>query len=429
MEQWRSVAGMVLAAGLLLTALPRGSGGQANPLDIVLDLDISGSMKKNDPQGLMMETVGLFIRELGSEDAAGLVLFGGRATVAQPLAALSGPGQRDALLAGIAQIKYADPRTNIAAAIERGLYELKSKARPGSARALIFATDGIMDTGSAARDDEMKRWLRQSLLPEARKQGVRIFGIAFTEQADFTLIQEMARETGGEYFRALKAEEIRGIFQQISAVLRKPPEIIKPPDTISEKTDVRPSAPAPESRSPFWIGGGAAILLAIAAIIVFGWRAARGRPLRAAKGNEPAARAPAAHEAPMPAAELMDLGTRNIISVSKPVVRIGRDLDNDVLINAATVSAHHAQIEYRRGKFYLTDLRSTNGTFVDQKKVEGEVLLKSGDILRFDEFRYTFLGPEPMPGGTMVREGLSAGGAGDEKRRKTLTLDRDSIKK
>lgn len=406
---------VVLAAATLLGVAQAAPAQQRKPLDLVLALDVSGSMKKNDPQGLMSETISHFISQLGLEDAVGLVLFGGQALPVHPLAPLSMAEQREALLAQTAEIRYGEANTNIAAAVERGLYELKSRGRTDSAQAIIVATDGIMDTGSAARDEEMKRWLREQLLPEARDRKVRLFSIAFTETADYTLLQEMARVTGGGYFRAMSADEIGKIFQELSTSLRRAPEAV--PEEPS-------AAPPPKLRGnlPLWMGGGAVALVALSIFAVFFWRSIR---TRSATGQSPAEKT--SELGPLPPAELLDIETRDDIRLNKAVMRVGRDLDNDVLITAPTVSGHHAQIEYQRGQFYLKDLRSLNGTFVNQQRVEGEVLLKTGDIIRFDKFRYTFLGPEPMAGGTMVREAPLEASGETGRRRKTLILEAAAV--
>lgn len=421
MSLWRWVVTVVVGGGLLLATVQEGWAQQRRPLDLVLVLDVSGSMKKHDPEALMGKIVKHFVGQLGAEDAAGLVLFGTRATAAQPLGPLAEAGHREALLDKIGQIRYADANTNIAAAFERGLYELKSKGRPGSNQVLLFATDGIMDTGSPSRDEEMKRWLREQLLPDARQRGLRIFSIAFTEDADFTLMQEMARTSGGEYFRAMSAKDFGLIFDQITVALQRTLE------TTREKSEG--VAPAPETELPLWLVGG--IILLMALFVALFWRSMRTRFSRAVAVEESktvvAGPAPA-KTVPIPPAELMDLDTRDVIALDKAVVRIGRDLDNDVLISAPTVSGHHAQIEFQNGQFYLQDLRSSNGTFVNKQKVEGNVLLKSGDIIRFDQFRYTFLGPEPMSGGTMIRGTALGEGVDTGRRKKTLFLEADSVK-
>jgi len=56
-----------------------------------------------------------------------------------------------------------------------------------------------------------------------------------------------------------------------------------------------------------------------------------------------------------------DLG--KAISFEKDTIYVGRSSDNDVQIRDRTVSRRHLRIRERHGKFFLTDLRSQNGTF------------------------------------------------------------------
>jgi pSer/pThr/pTyr-binding forkhead associated (FHA) protein len=71
--------------------------------------------------------------------------------------------------------------------------------------------------------------------------------------------------------------------------------------------------------------------------------------------------------------------------------RIGRALDNDIVINDRSVSRHHASIEYRNGGFVLRDLGSQNGTWLGGQQVT-EAPLGGGDALRLGDARFTFHG-------------------------------------
>jgi pSer/pThr/pTyr-binding forkhead associated (FHA) protein len=60
-----------------------------------------------------------------------------------------------------------------------------------------------------------------------------------------------------------------------------------------------------------------------------------------------------------------------------------------------TVSSQHAEIVFREGAFYLRDLRSRNGTFVNGKQISRpeearEVILRARDRIRFDAYEYEF---------------------------------------
>ena len=65
-------------------------------------------------------------------------------------------------------------------------------------------------------------WMREELAADAADSGIRMFSIAFTENADFFLIQSLAKRTGGEYFRALTPDDLAGVFGSVQAALVAP---------------------------------------------------------------------------------------------------------------------------------------------------------------------------------------------------------------
>jgi ABC-type multidrug transport system ATPase subunit/pSer/pThr/pTyr-binding forkhead associated (FHA) protein len=66
---------------------------------------------------------------------------------------------------------------------------------------------------------------------------------------------------------------------------------------------------------------------------------------------------------------------------------IGRDRQNDIAIEHPTVSRFHAHIERKDGSVYITDLSSTNGTFINGKPIHGTRLLRAGDTIRIGPSR------------------------------------------
>ncbi|MGJ3241080.1 MAG: FHA domain-containing protein [Anaerolineae bacterium] len=67
------------------------------------------------------------------------------------------------------------------------------------------------------------------------------------------------------------------------------------------------------------------------------------------------------------------------------VINLGRDITNDIVINDREVSRHHLRFTRGGGGFTLEDLGSTNGTFVNGKRVTGAVGLKNGDMVGLGE--------------------------------------------
>jgi ABC transport system ATP-binding/permease protein len=71
----------------------------------------------------------------------------------------------------------------------------------------------------------------------------------------------------------------------------------------------------------------------------------------------------------------------------KTLIQIGRDASNDVVLESATVSRFHAQIERVGQRHRLRDLHSGNGTFVNDQRVE-ESWLQPSDVVRIGPHRF-----------------------------------------
>ncbi len=82
--------------------------------------------------------------------------------------------------------------------------------------------------------------------------------------------------------------------------------------------------------------------------------------------------------------ERMILGSSNLT--------IGRAPDNQLVINDPQASSHHAQIFPEGQGYQLTDIGSTNGTFVNEQRLypNSPRLLISGDVIRIGNTNYTY---------------------------------------
>ncbi len=69
-------------------------------------------------------------------------------------------------------------------------------------------------------------------------------------------------------------------------------------------------------------------------------------------------------------------------------VTIGRKDSNDYVLNYRNVSSFHALIECFDDNFYLEDLNSTNGTFVNGEQIKGRVVLNHNDRVKFASFEF-----------------------------------------
>jgi pSer/pThr/pTyr-binding forkhead associated (FHA) protein len=66
-------------------------------------------------------------------------------------------------------------------------------------------------------------------------------------------------------------------------------------------------------------------------------------------------------------------------------VTIGRRADNHLVLEADNISRYHAAVERREGGYFICDLGSANGVYLNEQRVE-EALLKDGDRVRIGNF-------------------------------------------
>ena len=74
-----------------------------------------------------------------------------------------------------------------------------------------------------------------------------------------------------------------------------------------------------------------------------------------------------------------------VFDLIKDVLTIGRDMNNDVVVNDAEVSRNHGRLTSQSGGYLIEDLASTNGTFVNGQRLIGPKLLNPGDVVGLGE--------------------------------------------
>ena len=70
----------------------------------------------------------------------------------------------------------------------------------------------------------------------------------------------------------------------------------------------------------------------------------------------------------------------NELKIDQDEIIIGRDSDNDVQIDNVAVSREHAKISRGPNSYLIEDLNSTNGTFINGKKINKKFLKEDDEI-------------------------------------------------
>ncbi len=85
-------------------------------------------------------------------------------------------------------------------------------------------------------------------------------------------------------------------------------------------------------------------------------------------------------------------GNRHVLN--RPDIRVGRAVDNELVITSKRVSRLHAHIYNQGRRTLLEDLNSVNGTFLNGERITGPVFLRDEDRLQIGELEFTFHDPE-----------------------------------
>lgn len=82
------------------------------------------------------------------------------------------------------------------------------------------------------------------------------------------------------------------------------------------------------------------------------------------------------------------IGTPQFHRIPKPEVTIGRTNDNDIALKSPLVSKKHAEIKFRGTDYFLKDLKSNNGTFLNDVRISpgSDVMLKNDDVIKVEPF-------------------------------------------
>jgi hypothetical protein len=80
----------------------------------------------------------------------------------------------------------------------------------------------------------------------------------------------------------------------------------------------------------------------------------------------------------------------------KEAITVGRKPDNDVVIDNPAISGHHCKLVKQGSGFFVEDLESTNGTFLNEKRVKAAGL-SHNDVVGLAKHALVFISDDPPP--------------------------------
>jgi Mg-chelatase subunit ChlD len=169
--------------------------------DVMLVLDISGSMNKQDKISAMKRSVKTFNRLVekisNGRDRVGVVTYSDLAALQNPFTSLL--AQLDTIVDAI----YADGATNIGDGLKLALDELEANGRPSAERQILLLTDGLANRPMGV---DAVQYVREQA-DRAKSLGIPIFTISFGDDADRTLMNEVAATSNSVTFHVDSTNE------------------------------------------------------------------------------------------------------------------------------------------------------------------------------------------------------------------------------
>jgi hypothetical protein len=204
-------------ASPLQEALPVGSlkpgNLQRRNLGLEMVLDRSGSMSETIDGVEKIALARVATRSATAfvarhHDQFGAIAFDVAPHTAVPLRRLDSPAEAAAVNRSIDRIR-AEGGTNIYKALAAGTAEIEKSDEPN--RHLVLLSDGISEKGSYA-----------ALVPRLRAEHITVSTVALGLDADFQLLQSIAKETGGHFYATVDPRELPKIFAKDTRAAARP---------------------------------------------------------------------------------------------------------------------------------------------------------------------------------------------------------------
>jgi hypothetical protein len=414
----------VTAILLLALGLPLAVRAEERPQLVALVLDTSGSIGPKD-EVLRRRLADGVMRALpaGSE----LAVF---AFADQPQMVLKRTSDREEVASAVTRLRRSGRYTALYDAVFDASRYLAEE--PAERKGILLVTDGVDENSAVNLEDA---------LATAREQAIPVVAIGIGKVQE-RVLRRIAKLTGGEYFGArvkpsLVADRIGEAAERLAgrgpsrapaaartaeaarAPAAAPPAAVPAAPAGAARTEARPREPAAHVTAPApWLivlPLAAVLLLAavVGLVVVSRRKAAAPAAVAAQPGRRALAPPPPPPEYPEDEEDLEVLregGGSTLVLTLLPLLRvvkgpasgkmfevagdrpttIGRAKDNDIPIEDRAISNRHCRIRPGDGGvFEIVDLRSTNGTFVNRRRVSRQPLAP-GDVIKIGETSIEF---------------------------------------
>lgn len=184
------------------------------PSDVRVLIDVSGSMKKTDPQNLRKPAVDLIVRLLPDKSRAGIWTFGNDVNMLMPFKPVDAAWRKQAAPKAN-QINSVAMFTNIGKALDEVSFDKKSLSTEYKTH-IVLLTDGVVDIGQdAVGNNKERQRIINDILPSLKAAGYIVHTIALSADADVDLLKKLSVATDGVFTTAISADQLMSVFLKI----------------------------------------------------------------------------------------------------------------------------------------------------------------------------------------------------------------------
>jgi len=210
-----------LLAGVLIMLLVPAFAKAPDKNDVRVLIDISGSMKQNDPQNLRRPALRMLVGLLQPGTRAGVWTFAKWSNPLVPLAEVD-PEWKNEALALSKRIQSPGMFTDIERVLQDALDGWEGEPTSHN-RHLVLLTDGMVDVSKTPGESEASRArVLEELLPRLKQMQAKVHTIALSDRADHDLMQRLSGETGGWYQQVEGADQLKRVFLKVFEQVGKP---------------------------------------------------------------------------------------------------------------------------------------------------------------------------------------------------------------
>ncbi len=200
-----------------------------NPLDIVVGLDKSGSMRSEakdppEPFSTVLSNAQDFIKNLTDEDQVSVISFGNSS---KKESSLSSNKEVSILAVRSLSLGTTSENTNITAGLQSSIEELNSeKAKSDSKKVIVLLTDGIPTEPVDKSIPDYPTISAQKMAEEIKRLGVEIFTIGLGKDVSDGFLKSISTDDS-HYFNAPTKDKLSSVYKEISnGLCPKKPNVI-----------------------------------------------------------------------------------------------------------------------------------------------------------------------------------------------------------